>query len=335
MEKFSTWRDKATGISPFMPQPFPISQKKPGKTSKTSTSTSFNFKFNFTNGFNKFILIIIRLPIFILKFPLFAITSILYSITGLRFLLSFTFYFLFGFQPIDFTVDGIKRSQVSKLEPFRPQRGDLIVTNYISPLDGFIMSLLTKGSSVVILIPDKNGILYKYTPWTLVNHCFGQVQGEIVGSNDELSKLRKRNAIFLLLEGTTSNNTAILPFIKLDPKYKFEDFQIKTLVMKLFPQYYTLPISNVASLYYLFELLTDLTSTKSVRCKIYKFQEGDDNKNNDDDGDDHALNSRGGLKLATLRKSFELNSLNAVGDELSVDAKNRFISYYFNHDVGK
>ncbi|CAK9438505.1 uncharacterized protein LODBEIA_P27290 [Lodderomyces beijingensis] len=293
MEKFSTWRDKGTGISPFMPQQFPIYQKNRG------------------NLLNRVVLILVRIPILIVKLPLFIIASVLYSITGLQFLLNFIFIFLFGFNPVEFSVDGVKKSQVQQLQPFTPRKNDIIVTNYTSPLDGYFMSLLAHSSNIVILVPDPSGILYKYNPWSLVNHAFGQVRGEAV---QDLSKLHNK-IVFLLLEGTTSNNTAILPFIKLDPKYDFKEFRCKSLVMRLYPQYFTLPVANISSSYYLFELLTDFTR-KNVRCKIYDFGASEQ------------------LHLARIRKSFELGSLSSV--ELSIDAKQRFISYYFqSHDVRK
>ena len=42
MEKFSSWRDKGTGISPFMPQKLPTFQKNNSLLSVASKSPIFN-----------------------------------------------------------------------------------------------------------------------------------------------------------------------------------------------------------------------------------------------------------------------------------------------------
>ncbi|KAI5953395.1 hypothetical protein KGF54_002767 [Candida jiufengensis] len=295
MEKFSTWRDKATGISPFMPHQFPISQNRQNKLITTLQ------------------IILIKTPIFILKFPSFILLTLLYYITGSTSLLNLIFKFIFGFNDVNYSVDGIKRSQLDKLQSYKPKIGDLIVTNYSSPLDGFIFNLISGTSSIIILIPDKKGDLYQYTPWSLISHCFGK------NSNnrpiEETSKF-KHKIVFLLLEGTTSNNQSILPFIKLNPKYTFDGISsIKSMVLKFSPNYFTIPIPiNISKFYYLFELLTDFKS-KTFKIKIYKF----DNFN-----------------LVDIRKSFELNSLALINNkDLSIDGKEDFIKYYLNHDIKK
>ena len=66
---------------------------------------------------------------------------------------------------------------------------------------------------------------------------------------EDVSKLQNK-IVFLFLEGTLSNNKSILPFIKLNSKYSFDDFNIKSLVVKLIPNYFTLPIPHVSKLQY-------------------------------------------------------------------------------------
>ncbi|KAI5960354.1 uncharacterized protein KGF55_004646 [Candida pseudojiufengensis] len=296
MEKFSAWRDKATGISPFMPQPFPISQKKSNKTSLYLQ------------------LFLVKIPIFLIKFPICLILISLYYITGSTTILNIIFKLLFGFNEITYSVDGIKKSQISKLESYKPIIGDLIISNYISPLDGFIFSLISGTSKISILIPNKDGNLFEYSPWSLVNHCFGNKESK--QPIQELSKFNKKKIVFLLLEGTTSNNQSILPFIKLNSKYSFEnEFNIKSIVLKLTPNYFNLPTTIETSKFtYLFELLTDF-KIKYFKIKIYSFNQ---------------------LNLNEIRKSFELNSLALINNpELSIDGKEKFINYYLNHDIKK
>ena len=324
MEKFSNWRDKATGISPFMPIPFPNSSSTKTNQSKRSSNNNNNNTAIFTN-FNNYtyqlVLFVTKLPIFITKLPFFIIAATLYTLTGFHIFLKFIFTFLFGFNPIEYSVDGIKSSQLEKLQRFKPRRGDLIIANYSSPLDGYIIASIAQTTQVAILVPDKSGNLYQYTPWTLIDHCVNQIQGKpVVASADEVSKLKKNNVVVLLLEGTTSNNSALLPFIKLNDKYStiWDDFNtVKSLVIKLYPSYFTLPIPNCSSLYYLYQLFTDFAK-KYVKVKIYEFE---------------STNGVGKLDLPKIRRSFELNSLNLINQDLSIDAKARFIDYYFNHGV--
>ncbi|KHC43240.1 hypothetical protein MGQ_00391 [Candida albicans P76067] len=307
MEKFSSWRDKGTGISPFMPQKLPTFQKNNSLLSVASKS-----------------------PIFLIKLPFFIITYLIYTITGFTFILKFILTILFGFNRIDFGVDGIKKSQIDKLTSYKPKKGDLIVTNYITPLDGYFLFLLSgtfssssssssSSSQIVILIPNESGDLYQYSPLGLFNHSFtysnsnsnsnSSSSGKLV---EDVSKLQNK-IVFLFLEGTLSNNKSILPFIKLNSKYSFDDFNIKSLVVKLIPNYFTLPIPHVSKLQYFFELLTNL-SQKSVRYKMYKFDEFD---------------------IVKIRNSFELNSLTSMSQDLNIDSKNKFIDYYFDHSIKK
>lgn len=306
MEKFSNWRDKATGISPFMPIPFPSSYQNKGNTNYNTTK------------FNKIIyqtvLFFTKLPIFLTKLPFFIIASILYTLTGFHIFLRFVFTFLFGFASIEYAVDGIKSSQVEKLRSYRPKRGDLVIANYSSPLDGYIIASIAQSTNIVLLVPDKLGDLYQYTPWTLIDHCINQIRGTPV---EDVSKFKDKTVV-LFLEGTTSNNSALLPFIKLNPKYTWDEFtSVKSVVLKLYPGYFTLPIPNCSSLYYLYQLCTDF-GKKYVKVKIYQFDNGE--------------SAIGKLDLPKIRRSFELNSLNLINQDLSIDAKARFIDYYFTNN---
>lgn len=179
MEKFSSWRDKGTGISPFMPQKLPTFQKNNSLLSVASKS-----------------------PIFLIKLPFFIITYLIYTITGFTFILKFILTILFGFNRIDFGVDGIKKSQIDKLTSYKPKKGDLIVTNYITPLDGYFLFLLSgtfsssssssSSSQIVILIPNESGDLYQYSPLGLFNHSFTYFNSNSnSNSNSNLIKLIK------------------------------------------------------------------------------------------------------------------------------------------------
>ncbi|EGW34999.1 uncharacterized protein SPAPADRAFT_53362 [Spathaspora passalidarum NRRL Y-27907] len=288
MEKFSAWRDKATGISPFMPTKFPLVQE-PSAVKRLGSYT-------------------LKTPIFIVKFPFFVLAYLLYTLTRWIGFAKFVIQLLFGLTTT-FTVDGVKKSQTEKLEQYKPKAGDVLVTNYISPLDGFIVSVLANSSNTVFLIPNKQGTLYQYSALEVFNHCFSYEESKPV---DDLSKL-KNKIVVLLLEGTPSNNKSLLPFIKLDNKYNFDGFNVKSLVLKLSPSYFTLPIPYLGKFQYLFQLLTNLSKC-SIKIKIYKFDKFD---------------------LNQIKNSFELNALTLINQELNLDSKQRFINYYFDHNIKK
>lgn len=259
----------------------------------------------------KYASIIVKLPIFAIKIPFLLLASLLYTILGLPLFLKFIIQFLFGFNRIDFSVDGVKKSQTEKLNTFKPQPNDLIVANYISPLDGYFFTLLSNTSNIVILIPDKKGDLYQHTPKSLFSHCFNyENNGQVLV--EDMSKL-KNKIVFLLLEGTPSNNKSVLPFIKLNTKYTFDGFTIKSLILKITPSNLTLPIAYISKFQYLFHLLTNLSKC-SIRFKIYKYDT---------------------FNVTQIRSSYELNSLSLINQDLNLDAKEKFINYYFDHSVKK
>lgn len=209
MEKFSNWRDKGTGISPFMPVAYP----------KLGASLPLNL-----------VLFLIKVPFFLLSFPL--------VFVNLSLIKNFHLKFLFNF----------------KVNTPKFQKNDFVITNYTSPL----LIYLLGG---VILIPDTDGTLYEYSILQLMNHSFGiKVTGtEVI----DLLKY-KNKVLFCLIEGTTTNNKAILKFIELKKTYTFEKFNLKTLVVKITPAYFCLPLPS-SILKFFFYLLTNKPSTIALK----------------------------------------------------------------------
>lgn len=200
---------------------------------------------------------------------------------------------------MDILVDGVKKSNQSKIKLLLPKVGDLVVINYSSPIDGLFAAMITKSnwSRINILIPD-NGKLYKYSIWSLFAFTFtGNHTGQVV----ELEKLTK-SVNFLLLEGTPSNNSAILPFV---PVNVSTGFNVKSVVVKYAPSYFSLPVPHVSKFRYIFELLTVLKIEKNfIKLKVYDFGTN--------------------FNVVELKKSFELNSLNVVESRLNLAEKGKF-----------
>lgn len=279
MEKFSTWRDKATGISPFMPL------KQPPQPWFTKLA---------------------KLIIFILRLPFFLLSVLIYSILPLNAINRFIILVLFGLKDLQVLVDGVKRSSAIGISMNLPKAGDVVFANYISPLDGFIFNLVSQAK-IVILIPDASGKLYRYTPWSLFQYTFSlQHKGQPIDNIQQF----KNSAVFVLLEGTSTNNKGLLPFIKLS-NYDFAGFSIKSMVMKINPGYYTLPIPYISKYWYLYMLLTNVQlANHYIKIKIYLYQKFDSSQ---------------------IRNSFEINQINPVN--LSIEDKAKFLTYYNDFKV--
>ena len=293
MEKFSNWRDKGTGISPFMPVPTPL--------------------YSNSSIVKKTGLFLIKSVIFALKLPLVIVSVVLYYLTGLQFLAKFIVLVLFGFNRLEALVDGVKRSHTEKINAILPKRNDLIVVNHSSPLDGFIYACLCSGvswSKIAIVIPDSKGSLTLYTVWSLFSHTFNP---RATGTPVELCQLKDK-VVFLLLEGTPSNNKALLPFQPIAAT-DFSGFSIKSVVIKFQPQYLTMPIPHISKWMYLFEALTSISIKNNfIKAKIYSFEK---------------------WNLSSIKNSFEVNSLSILGPQLDLTLKKLFEKYYFDFKVKK
>lgn len=287
MEKFSNWRDKGTGISPFMPVATPL------YSSKSLVSKSG--------------LILLKLVIFLIKLPLVVVTFTFYYVTGLQALARFIVLVLFGFNRLETLVDGVKRSHTDKIAANLPRRNDVVVVNHSSPLDGFIYATLCSGvswSKIAIVIPDPSGNLSRYSVWSLFSHTFNP---SIAGTPVKLSELKDR-VVFLLLEGTPSNNNALLPFQPLQST-DFSGFYIKSVAIKYQPQYLSLPIPHISKWTYIFEALTHISIKNNfIKAKIY---------------------AHDAWNLASIKNSFEVNSLNVLGPQLNLALKKQFERAYF------
>lgn len=198
MEKFSNWRDKGTGIAPFVPQSYP----------------KLTLKFPL-----QLLVLVIKLPFFLIIFPL-----ILLNFYPIK---QFAVKFLFNF----------------KFQSPKFEKNDFIITNYSSPLTLF----LTNG---ILLIPDSNGVLFQYSSLQFLCHAFGSdIKGKEV---TDISKF-KGKTVFCFIEGTSTNNKAVLKFIPLNAKYVFDGFKLKSLIIKIQPGHFNLPLpaSSIGFFYHL------------------------------------------------------------------------------------
>lgn len=209
---------------------------------------------------------------------------------------------------IETTVDGVKRSNVDQINRLKPAVNDVVVVNYISPINGLILAAVSQCSwrSVVILIPSGKG-LYVYNIWDILwvtlSTSSTPPQGEAV---TDLASF-KGKLVYIFAEGTTSNNRCVLPFVSLKLSgLNLDGFNLKTVLLKLSPPGFTTPLPTVTPIGYIQSLLTNLNPKSIVKVKIFNHEK------------EKSLN----LNLA--KKDFELNQLNSVGQDLNISLKEKF-----------
>lgn len=280
MEKFSNYRDKATGISPFMPV-------EPPKSSVA--------------------LLPLRVIYFILKLPL-ILAGFFFALVSPAMGSNFLLLIVGGLNLCTVLVDGVKKRAVDTISKSLPKPGDIVFANHITPMDGYIYQIVA-NRSVYIVKADPEGFLHLYSPFKLFWNSFDESlesKGKRVKSLDEL----KDRPIIILMEGTTSNNKGLLPFINVFSRgghYKL-DGNIKLLVIKINPGYLTLALPNITPLQYCFRLFATLnTKDNNIKAKIHKFELYD---------------------VKAVRGAFEENGLPLLANNLTVATKRKLIADY-------
>lgn len=227
MEKFSTWRDKGTGISPFMPVESRVSSVKKYIVNP--------------------LILIFKLPLFFLFYSLVKVLPTL-SLTILAKLI--------GLHEIDFLVEGFRKTNRGEIDRYRPNVGDVVVSNLVSPLDVFnifLASKVTRLSKISVVLATKDGLIM-YTPLQFVLLAFGDVAGVPIASIDEIEPSQ---LVILYPEGAFSNNKALLRFENVPAgTFGSQNFVYKACVVKLHPVTLTLPVPILSPFQYLYRLLT-------------------------------------------------------------------------------
>jgi hypothetical protein len=215
MEKYTQFRDKATGISPFMP-----------------TTTAQSPLKQALGG----VLFVVKLNLLLVISPLLLAPFLNDYIWKLAF-------FILGAFSWDMHIQGVKRQ--SQLSQFYPATGELYMVNYTSPLDFLVLRSLC--SDFIIAIPNQEGHLRSYNT--------SQFLLRSMGLNTQGSQFinTKTKPIFIFPEGTTSNGKSLLRF-KLDDKEwapLAKEYKVKTLAIKLIPSNLitTLPIEKAQYIY--------------------------------------------------------------------------------------
>lgn len=284
MEKFSNWRDKGTGISPFMPVENPQLPIK---------------KYLFNP-----VIVAVKLPLLYILYA--------FTLVAPKPLFLFILRHIFGVSDIDLLVEGIRKLKTAEIDRRRPGSNHLVVANFISPIDVLILYVLSAVSSinsVVVLLP-RGTKLHALDFWQFTKVPFLEPDAPLPGEVLTDYAFLKDKLVILFPEGTPSNNKAVLPFSRsIDPKLlQLPGFSFLTIVLRVYPNLVTLPVPNVTGFQYLCKLLT--VGKVFIKAKIVP----------------HVELTVFSIKAA--REVFPDNSLSLVGDDMTVEQKTKFFSYY-------
>lgn len=182
MEKFTDWRDKGTGIAPFLPA--------------NSGRLGFGSKVGYT------LLLLVKL---VVVSPL----ILVFWFTRSRALFRIVMSFLVGWT-VDVAVVGVKRRNLKEKEVY-PQKGRVYVCNSSSALDSYILDSIAQSKSLFVLA--RGNALYamnkcQYWDYALDGSLNIKRYGQELHSSEDL----KGQVVFLFPEGTCSNGKSVLPF---------------------------------------------------------------------------------------------------------------------------
>ncbi|CCH42818.1 hypothetical protein BN7_2363 [Wickerhamomyces ciferrii] len=308
MERYTQWRDKSTGISPFLPI---LQSNVLGYNESSIGKIIKNFKIDLVGSF---ILVLIKVVVIL---PLLLLSLVIGGIIGHgqiwwlnRLILSIS-----GLTSYELTIQNLKSKNLNK--SFYPSKGDVFLCNFSSPLDLITLYLISNDDFVILLPNTKGGLSIQSISQFLKKSISGVLLDEIDSLIDY--KQLENKIIYIFPEGTTSNGKSILPF-KLNQTY-FNEFinnlqsdkkthKIRTLGLKYYPSTLVTPISY-SSWSFLFKILSQLTYNVKARINF-------PNQLNSIDTD-----------LNKLRLSFTNNGkFKLVSDELDINSKKAFIENY-------
>ncbi|SCV06045.1 LANO_0H20890g1_1 [Lachancea nothofagi CBS 11611] len=193
MEKFTNWRDKGTGIAPFLPTPPYLAQEK---------------GFQAVLSVSKFVLkTICALPVIILALASSwapgRVSKTLWGVVA-KIVCNWN---------LQVAIQGVKRrDKQSKL----PAVNEVYVVNCSSPLDCVVLWFLAQGPAA-FCIPSVRGKTVRFfhlTIWQFVKFTLNNGELPVLASLAEVDNIAqlKNRVVYLFAEGTTSNGKSILPF---------------------------------------------------------------------------------------------------------------------------
>ncbi|KAK9474522.1 uncharacterized protein V1510DRAFT_411270 [Dipodascopsis tothii] len=193
MEKFSQWRDKGTGVAPFLPHPSSTlgGAGVAGAASALAAALAV-----------------------LAKAPLLALAGLVAAVAaglGLPALAASAVLYAAGFWFWDVQVDGVRRGKktLAANRDRAPAAGDVVVTNYLSPLDAAVYAALFP---CVFAIPGERGGVGRYSAAGVWAHAlrFAATAEPHTLADIAADARRAGRAVVLFVEGTPSNGRALV-----------------------------------------------------------------------------------------------------------------------------
>lgn len=196
MEKFSQFRDRGSGISPFMPSSAPES--------------------SFISRLFAPLVFLLRLPFFLLYTTIYFLLLPLLP-SPLRKLLLWGIFALTGTWWSDLQLDGVKRGSLSQQPPTRiPRAGTVIAANFTSPLDAVYLAAV--WDCVFVQSFPGSRQVRKLSLWQAISLALSPRQlagppaeNEKLTTIAQLLKEYPTRAIAVFPECATTNGKGILP----------------------------------------------------------------------------------------------------------------------------
>ncbi|KAK9462613.1 uncharacterized protein V1516DRAFT_670702 [Lipomyces oligophaga] len=256
MEKFSKWRDKGTGIAPFLPHP-------------SSTFSSSSSEGSILRIITKAATLLLVLCSLLIKIPLLIIWMLIYfALIGIvrswtvqrwcnRILLA-----ILGLWNISMKFEGNRpavkapaRTKARRNLLCGPRPGDVVISNFISPLDPLVYMTLY---NCYFLIPSCDGSISHYS----TSQCFKSALGlpskssnstMVLAEHASKAKAQGKTVIFFV-EGTTTNGRGFLhsPFQMIQNDLNGSLFPS---YLRYLPPDITTPIPPKTALHYLIRVM--------------------------------------------------------------------------------
>jgi len=293
MEKFTTYRDKGTGISPFMP----VSPPDADDAFKTYILKPATF--------------IIKLPFFLISSLILTLSSIIFPAALFKVLVRWYIYTFFNISSVEYLADGVRKSNKKAIDACRPQEKDTVLVNFSSPLDPWVLYLISNSRRAEFYSVDSHGNLFKVggpfdaSIFAVSHPCISADSNSVCKTVDSNEKA----ANFVFVEGTTTNNRSIMPFPKgFDPSKISGNAECKVVSLKLHPtSCLTTPIPQ-SPILFVYQNLSQIHLNGRYKLKSFLMKHSD-------------------LVEAKIRESLSnYGKLKLLGEYLDLEKKAEFIA---------
>ncbi|KAK9371895.1 uncharacterized protein V1513DRAFT_454139 [Lipomyces chichibuensis] len=250
MEKFSQWRDKGTGIAPFLPHP--------SSTFANTALVSSPVPVRLGNVVLAVISSILKIPLAlalgILHFGIILPIIPSYPVRRVSARLLLT---ILGVWYWNVSIDGARRSVSRKNALSSPKAGDIIISNFLSPLDALVYSAVLDP---IFVIPTYTGEIMVYT---LLGAILAALDLPVAASSStpppladiQAKALASQKVIVFFNEATPTNGRALLPpaidQVPDEANYIGSKCRIFPSLIKYSPPDITTPIPPRSAVHYL------------------------------------------------------------------------------------